>query len=407
MSLYRTFDSADLRIWLSTQITLSAQLGGKPEEWSIKEVSDGNLNSVFLVHGSESSLCCKQALPHVRVAPDWPMPLERALYEARYMRATEAAVTGLAPKLFHYDADLFLLVMECLSPHTVLRSALIADQVTPGFSETIGQYVAQTVHTTGWTTRPFEEGSRLLADFAGNTALTRITVDLILNDPYRVCTRNPEPEPALLSAVEALRTDRPLHAAISRLQNIFLTCRQALLHGDLHTGSIMLHERDVRVIDGEFATMGPIGFDCGLYLGNLALHACAAPQKMPAMEHEIRVFWAAFAEQFQTLVSQGGGDVGDLLEDDAARLTMVQNMLLGILRDTAGFAGLEIIRRTIGFAQVADYSLCPDDAARTTARKRALEIGRTLIMSAEVIESPDALFALLCPSPATSAPSLT
>lgn len=137
---YRIFDAPALRDWLTQQPNLSERLGDKAADWSIREVSDGNLNTVFLLHGPAGALCCKQALPHVRVAPDWPMPLERALYEARYMRAVAPAVTELMPELFAYDDGLFLLVMECLTEHEVLRSALIADRVMPGFSATIGSY---------------------------------------------------------------------------------------------------------------------------------------------------------------------------------------------------------------------------------------------------------------------------
>ena len=51
----------------------------------------------------------------------------------------------------------------------------------------------------------------------------------------------------------------------------FMTSMQALVHGDLHTGSIMLTPTDTRVIDPEFALVGPIGFDVGAVIGNLFL----------------------------------------------------------------------------------------------------------------------------------------
>ena len=50
-----------------------------------------------------------------------------------------------------------------------------------------------------------------------------------------------------------------------------MTSAQALIHGDLHTGSIMLTTDDTRVIDPEFAFIGPIGFDVGAVIGNLLL----------------------------------------------------------------------------------------------------------------------------------------
>ncbi len=383
---YHILDAPGLREWLAQQPDLPERLGGEAADWTIREVSDGNLNTVFLVTGPTGALCCKQALPHVRVAPDWPMPLKRALYESRYMQTVAPAVPRLMPELFAYDADLFLIVMECLTVHEVLRSALIADGAVPGFSAVIGTYVARTVQATGWANQPFETGARLLEQFSGNTALTRITVDLILTDPYRVCGRNPAPEAGLCEDVKALQNDQPLHLAVGRLQERFLTVRQALLHGDLHTGSIMLDGSDVRVIDGEFATMGPIGFDCGLYLGNLALHLCAAPHKATMLRSEMLAFWQSFSNELRSSLSKEGGELG-ALSGPAARQDLIETFLNGILRDTAGFCGLEMIRRTVGFAQVADYGLCNTDAARLLARQKALQIGRTLVVQGTPLRS--------------------
>ena len=56
----------------------------------------------------------------------------------------------------------------------------------------------------------------------------------------------------------------------------WLSCRfgeraQALIHGDLHTSSVMVTSESTQVIDPEFAFYGPMGFDVGAFLGNLIL----------------------------------------------------------------------------------------------------------------------------------------
>lgn len=51
----------------------------------------------------------------------------------------------------------------------------------------------------------------------------------------------------------------------------FIERTQALVHGDLHTGSIMVTQESTQVIDPEFAFYGPMGFDIGAFLGNLIL----------------------------------------------------------------------------------------------------------------------------------------
>ncbi|KAK8966466.1 Methylthioribose kinase 1 [Platanthera guangdongensis] len=46
---------------------------------------------------------------------------------------------------------------------------------------------------------------------------------------------------------------------------------QALIHGDLHTGSIMVTTESTQVIDPEFAFYVPMGFYIGEFVGNLIL----------------------------------------------------------------------------------------------------------------------------------------
>jgi 5-methylthioribose kinase len=57
------------------------------------------------------------------------------------------------------------------------------------------------------------------------------------------------------------------HVAISRLKLKFMGSPEALIHGDLHTGSIMVTQSETLVIDPEFAFYGPMGFDIGAVLG--------------------------------------------------------------------------------------------------------------------------------------------
>jgi len=103
-----------------------------------------------------------------------------------------------------------------------------------------------------------------------NPELCKITEDLIFVEPYRQHERNryhPEIEPQVL----ALQADVALHAEVADLKEKFMTQAQSLLHGDLHTGSIMVNQRETYVIDPEFAFYGPMGFDIGAVIGNLLL----------------------------------------------------------------------------------------------------------------------------------------
>src|SRR5690606_7298344 len=104
-----------------------------------------------------------------------------------------------------------------------------------------------------------------------NPELCKITEDLIFDDPYTVSANN-NYEPAIEDEAAALRTDAALHFEAALLREKFLTHGQALLHGDLHTGSIFIRPDSTKVIDPEFAYYGPMGFDIGAVIGNLLLN---------------------------------------------------------------------------------------------------------------------------------------
>ena len=56
-----------------------------------------------------------------------------------------------------------------------------------------------------------------------------------------------------------------------------MTHAQALIHGDLHTGSIFIKEDSTKVIDAEFAFYGPIGYDVGNVIAKISfLHMSMA-----------------------------------------------------------------------------------------------------------------------------------
>ncbi|AOX16737.1 S-methyl-5-thioribose kinase [Kozakia baliensis] len=397
MKDYRTLAPEDLRAYLAAQPSLAEKLGGSPSDWAIREVSDGNLNNVYLVSGSFGGVCCKQSLPHVRVDPSWRMPLDRAAFEARYLRCITPYVGHQIPKLLHYDDVLFLIVMESLTGYQVLRGALNEGIAQPGFSARIGEYLGHTAFHTSWLARRFEDVAPEMAAFSHNHALIRITVDLILTDPYRKgCSRNHWLAPELDDLVEALQSDKALHVAVGHLQERFLSAPEALLHGDLHTGSIMLRGDDVRVIDGEFALYGPVGFDAGLYIGNLLLHGLACPEHADWMRDEIIEFWRAYktiySEQRRAYLNHG--DVQSLLDENTLPRELTRSFH-GFMKDIAGFAGVEMIRRTIGYAQISDYDRCVDRPARADAMRDALQVGRSLILEARQIETVEGLLAML------------
>jgi 5-methylthioribose kinase len=394
---YERLDEAGVRQWLAAHSALSARLGGAPAEWRISEVSDGNLNIVYIVRGAAGGVCVKQSLPHVRVAGEsWPMPLERAYFEQLYLRTSEPHVNELAPQLLHYDPERFAFAMELLGEHIILRRGLIAGNRYPTAARRVAEYVARRAFATSVLAEPFEQVNDRLAAFSRNQALTRITVDLIFTHPYVENERNRWTSPQLDDVVIGLRADSQLKAAAAQLGYRFLTLHETLLHGDLHTGSVMVNATDTRVIDAEFAIYGPLGFDLGLFAGNLLMayfsqpgHESRAAERSGHGEWilaQIVDFWSEFVTRFSALWSarrNGDGYPSCFFTtpaDTESFAVQRQQWLERLLVDTLGYAGAEIIRRIVGFAHNADFESIGDPDMRGSCEKRSLAFARELIV---------------------------
>lgn len=405
---YVRLDEAGVRQWLAAHSALAACLGGAPQEWRVDEVSDGNLNIVYIARGPAGGVCVKQSLPHVRVAGEsWPLPLERAYFEQLYLRASESSVSGLAPRLLHYDPKLFAFAMELLGDHIILRRGLIAGNRYPTAARRVGEYIARSAFATSVLAEPFEHVNDRLAAFSRNQALTRITVDLIFTHPYVENERNRWTTPQLDEVVANLRADAPLKAAAAQLGYRFMTVHDALLHGDLHTGSVMVNATDTRVIDAEFAIYGPLGFDLGLFVGNLLMayfsqpgHESQAGERSEYAQWilaQIVDFWGEFVAQFSALWSaRRAGDgfpssffttPADLEAFGLERQQWFERLLV----DTLGYAGAEIIRRIVGFAHNADFESIQDPDVRGSCERRSLAFARELIVTPRNFSTIDAV----------------
>jgi 5-methylthioribose kinase len=142
--------------------------------------------------------------------------------------------------------------------------------------------------------------------------MCEITEDLFFNDPYQIHERNNYPA-ALEADVDALRQDTQLKLAVASLKHSFFSHAEALLHGDIHSGSIFVAEGSLKAIDAEFGYFGPMGFDIGTAMGNLLLNYCGLPGHLgirdaaAAREQrliDIQELWSTFAERFQTLARE-------------------------------------------------------------------------------------------------------
>ena len=394
---YRILREADLRDYLAQLPVVSAQLGGSPAAWSIGEVGDGNLNLVFIVRGTSGGIAVKQALPYVRlVGESWPLPLSRSHYEHQALTLQARLAPGLVPAVLHHDETLALIAMELLEPHIIMRKGLISGMRYPRFVEDITTYLARTLFFTSDLAVPAAEKKEGVAAFAGNHALCKITEDLIFTDPYREAEQNRWTSPWLDATAARFREDMDAHVAISRLKLKFLGSPEALIHGDLHTGSIMVTESETRVIDPEFAFYGPMGFDLGAIIGNLimAYLASAGHERSPGerrafeawVAETIESVWTEFSRKFVALwrtEAQGDAYPAALFagEGGAGRLEAERQAYMArLFQDTVGFAAAKIIRRILGLAHNIDFEWIEDPRLRAICEARSLRLARAMLV---------------------------
>ncbi len=361
---------------------------------SVTELSDGNLNAVYRVRTPTSSLLVKQGLPYLRVAgASWPLSSDRAALEARALTWQQRLAPGLVPEPYFFDSEMCVNLMEDLRDHRVVRQPMIGRLEIQALGATIGDFLARMLFgTSDFALQPGEK-KRLQAEFI-NAELCEITEDLIFTEPFERELLNGKQnrnrfDPGIARALETLQANQQVRLEVARLKHRFMTAGQALLHGDLHTGSIMATlpdpggRSDIRVIDPEFAFFGPMGFDVGLFLANLYLNAAAqrghAPSETETESYRAYLFsqardcWQTFADGFRTRleiansVSWRGAGFADAF-------------LIAVLRDATGFAGCETIRRSVGFAHVLDVDSIADEQMRVSVLENNLRVGTRLIL---------------------------
>jgi 5-methylthioribose kinase len=350
-----------------------------------REIGDGNLNLVFHISDKVSgkSIIMKQALPYVRVVGEsWPLTLDRARIESQALIIQDSICPGLVPKVYHYDKDLALTVMEDLSTHLIVRKGLAARKSYPHFARHIGTFLARTLFLTSDFALPAQVKKKKVVQFT-NPEMCKISEDLIFTDPY-FDTETNSFNPLIADWVEEIWKNNQLKLEVAKLKEGFLTQAQALIHGDLHTGSMMVTEEDTKVLDPEFAFYGPIGFDIGTVFGNLLLsfasHEGHTPDSQERMNYQVYLLkmieqlWSYFDEEFRLLWEK------ESKERTAVIPGYVDHYLQQALEDASGYAGCEMMRRIIGLAHVSDLETITDPNLRVKGEKLALRVGQTLVL---------------------------
>ena len=349
----------------------------------IEEIGDGNLNTVYRVSDAarpERSVVLKHAPPYIKIlGPEYPLSIERLTYESRALDIYNQFARGIVPELYYFDAETAVIAMQDLRDAQVLRADLIAGRVDTGIAEQIGRFMG-TVHSRTYVENLDSTTVQHYRQQFANTTMQSITADYVFTFPYTEHETNFW-TPGLEPDVQRLKADTDFLRQAAYLKQIFLTAQQAVTHGDLHTGSVLVQNNTAKVIDAEFAFYGPVGFDLGLYWANHLLSYFSHQDTLDvqsALKTVIAKTWHTYTLEFRTV--------------DA---TLKEQTLQQIFHEAVGFAGLEMLRRLIGAAHVKDIEGIADIPKKLRVERAALQFGSTLVKQHRSLRDVPAVLAML------------
>lgn len=374
-----------------------SDLFGSQSKLTSELLKESRQNLVFRVKNQFGrSLIVKQALPyHHAAGPQTPLTVDRARVEAEVLISQRKLAPDQVVEILYFSTTQSAILMEDLYDHQLLSKALLVGRELPNLAEQLAHYLA---HSSFYTSDFGQSSSVKRAGIARflNPELCLITEELAFTDPYCHHERN-EVATALRPQAQRIWLDERIKTEVAELKLKFTSQPQALIHGDLHCGSIFVSDSSVKVTDAEFACYGPIAFDLGTLLGSLLALYLSMPATIPAvasrqqiyLRAEIRQLWLQFASEFIALASRATHDPA--LQSAECQ----QHFVESIQRDALGFAGTELMRRAIGMEPIKELNQVKDANLRLQATQHMLQLAEKLILEYRQFDHIDQVLAQL------------
>ena len=352
---------------------------------TVKEIGDGNINYIFKVENKidGKSIVLKQADKLLR-SSGRPLDLTRSKIEANILRIENNLAPHFVPEIYFYDEIMCVLAMEDISEYKNLRTELIAGKIFPNFADNISEFLSRTLLlTTDLFMNKFEK-KKNVKEFT-NPELCDISECLVFTEPYdnnrnrNIITAGNE------EFVEnTLYKNEDLHFTILKLREKFMNYSQSLIHGDLHSGSIFINEKGIKIIDPEFSFYGPMAYDIGNVIGNLYFSLYRAKFFMEESEKKEKfINWLEkcildipilFSEKCKLLWEKYSNN--RLLKNKKFRDYYIEN----IVKDSLAYAGTEMIRRTVGDAKVLELTSLENSEKKLQLERKLISKAISMIM---------------------------
>jgi len=233
---------------------------------TLTPLTGGVSSNIFRLDIGDETYCLKQALPKLKVAKDWLVPVERVYAEIGWLQTAGRIVPGHVPEVLGVDRETKSFVMTLLPPTCANWKRVLMDgRVDPAIAAQLGDVLG-----------------RIHAATAGDPDIAaRFATDDIFHairlEPYLEEAARQHPGAALR-----------LRALIGRTART----HEALVHGDVSPKNILLGPRGPVLLDAECAWYGDPAFDVAFCLNHFLLKAARAPDTL-----------AALMTSFETLVA--------------------------------------------------------------------------------------------------------
>lgn len=357
---------------------------GDPKNLKINEVGDGNLNYVYRIAETEGdrSFILKQAVPYIRcLGRDARFTEDRMLYEIAAIKKIACLAPDFTPKVINCDNSMRALIMEDLRDFQVMRNHLLAGQIRPALFAGLGRVLGKIAFQSSFYHNE-EENKKAAADFR-NIEMRCLTSRYIFSLPFYDSGSTIDFGALTASDVKSVWRDKNLKKTIGYYRHRFATANETFQHGDLHTGSLMIKGDCCKIIDYEFAFYGPIGFDLGLLAGNLILsaigHSVAQKKSTKESKAAYRKKLLRALENFAKSALKEFSAIWRYPDDALASNAILEMEKQRMIDDMVAFGAIEMLRRILGVAKVADITTIKNPIGRRKAELAVIDLARELL----------------------------
>lgn len=228
------------------------------EQPTIVALTGGVSSEIYRIDSRRGTVCAKRALPRLRVAATWEVPVERNRYEREWLEVAGTIAAGAVPAVLAHDDDVGLFVMTYLpaATHPVWKAMLKDGRAEPAVAGAVGALVGRLHAATA-------DDDAIAARFPTDALFEALRLE-----PYFGETGRAHPDLA----------DR-----LDALHRRTAATRRVLLHGDVSPKNILIGPAGPVFVDAECATFGDPAFDLAFCANHLLLKCLWNPPAAPLL----------------------------------------------------------------------------------------------------------------------------